>query len=64
MRDQMTRIAETSCIIVSKIFETWNFDSANTTNENQIKGARKLEDLTDVVEFITKMFEDYDVECH
>lgn len=60
----MTRIAETSCIIVSKIFETWNFDSANTTNENQIKGARKLEDLTDVVEFITKMFEDYDVECH
>ena len=60
----MTRIAETSCIIVSKIFENWNFDSANTTNENQIKGARKLEDLTDVVEFITKMFEDYDVECH
>lgn len=60
----MTRIAETSCIIVSKIFETWNFDSANTTNENQIKGARKLEDLTDVVEFITKMFEDYEVECH
>ena len=60
----MTRIAETSCIIVSKIFETWNFDSANTTNENQIKGARKLEDLTDVVEFITRMFEDYDVECH
>ena len=60
----MTQIAETSCIIVSKIFETWNFDSANTTNENQIKGARKLEELTDVVEFITKMFEDYEVECH
>ena len=34
------------------------FDLANTTNENQIKGARKLEHLIEAVEFIRKKFED------
>ena len=32
-------------------------DLASTTNDNQIKGARKLEHLTDAFEFIRKKFE-------
>ena len=32
-------------------------DLASTTNDNQIKGARKLEHLTDAFEFIGKRFE-------
>ena len=38
------------------------FDLANTANENQIKGARKLENLEDAVDFIRKKFENYEVE--
>ena len=34
------------------------FDVANSINENRIKDARKLEDLTDVADFIRKKFED------
>ena len=34
------------------------FEFANTTSENQIKGARKLEHLIEAVEFIRKKFED------
>lgn len=36
---------------------TENFVLSNTTNENQIKGARQLEDLIDAVNFIRKKFE-------
>lgn len=32
---------------------------ANTINENKIKGARQLEDLTGALDFIRKKFEDY-----
>ena len=38
------------------------FDLANTTNENQIKGARQLKNLTDAADFIRKKFEFYEAE--
>ena len=38
------------------------FDLANTANENQNKGTRKLEDLTGAFDFIRKKFEDYKAE--
>ena len=38
------------------------FDLANTANENQIKDARKLENLENAVDFIRKKFENYEAE--
>ena len=35
---------------------------ANTANENQLKGAKQLNDLTDAVDFIRKKFEEYEEE--
>ena len=33
------------------------FNLANMANENQLKGAKQLSDLTDAVDFIIKKFE-------
>ena len=38
------------------------FDLANTTKESQIEGAGELEDLAKSVDFLTKRFDDFQVE--
>ena len=48
-----------NCLETFETRVTEIFGLGNTTNENQIKGARKLENLTDAVDFIKKKFEDY-----
>ena len=49
-----------NCLETFETRVTEIFGLGNTTNENQIKGARKLENLTDAVDFIKKKFEDYE----
>ena len=40
-----------------------NFDLANTTNKNQIKGEQQLKCLTESVEFFSAGFDEYEADC-
>ena len=51
-----------NCLKILEVKVKEVFDLVNTTNESQIKGELQLKCLTESVEFISDMFDEYEAD--